>query len=467
LPTSDPGTGPIPRSLEANPAKPSADLTGSHAGGTHLGDSRVGVSLTLDFSKRLNPAPLVLTATAYTRTTGVLSKSNDDFYDVVGWGGLVEWKVFKGFSAFTEYVHEGRFEEEWPSNTELNDVGLGLAYQFSNGLSLVGGAQWGLLNNGGTPGQFVPDDGQTPIQFKVIGAPDVQVYAGLTWEVGLGTLDPDKDGLMGEFDKCPVTAEDADGFQDSDGCPDTDNDQDGVSDLKDNCPNQPEDVDGFEDADGCPEVDNDQDGILDNKDTCPIEAEDKDGFEDTDGCADLDNDHDGVPDLKDECLNEPQGAGGVKGCPVRDADRDGFVDEKDECPSEKEVVNGYQDQDGCPDKAPIEEKTLVLKGVNFESAKAILTPESYPALEDLVTQLQASPTVELEVSGHTDNRGNAAKNLDLSQARAQAVADFLIQRGVAANRLKVKGYGSSKPLSTNKSAEGRMLNRRVEFNRIK
>ena len=101
-----------------------------------------------------------------------------------------------------------------------------------------------------------------------------------------------------DADKCPNEAEDKDGFQDDDGCPDPDNDGDGIADAADKCPNEPEDKDGFQDDDGCPEPDNDSDGIPDAADKCPNEAEDKDGFQDDDGCPDPDNDGDGVLDAQ-------------------------------------------------------------------------------------------------------------------------------------------------------------------------
>ena len=135
--------------------------------------------------------------------------------------------------------------------------------------------------------------------------------------------DADQDGILDVYDACPEEAEDFDGFQDDDGCPDYDNDYDGIPDLEDNCPNDAEDYDGFEDSDGCPDPDNDQDRILDIHDECPDEAEDFDGFEDDDGCPDYDNDNDGIPDVDDECPNQP------------------------------ETFNGFEDQDGCPDQLNI------------------------------------------------------------------------------------------------------------------
>jgi hypothetical protein len=93
--------------------------------------------------------------------------------------------------------------------------------------------------------------------------------------------DKDGDGIPNKTDQCREQAEDADGFQDEDGCPDPDNDADGILDDSDRCPNEPEDPDDFRDDDGCPEPDNDEDGVLDADDRCPHEDEND---EQKDGC---------------------------------------------------------------------------------------------------------------------------------------------------------------------------------------
>jgi outer membrane protein OmpA-like peptidoglycan-associated protein len=98
--------------------------------------------------------------------------------------------------------------------------------------------------------------------------------------------DSDLDGIYDNVDRCPNAAEDMDGFEDADGCPDVDNDGDGVPDVDDDCPNMAEDLDGFNDMDGCPDVDNDGDGIRDADDRCPNAAENFNRVEDTDGCPD-------------------------------------------------------------------------------------------------------------------------------------------------------------------------------------
>lgn len=107
--------------------------------------------------------------------------------------------------------------------------------------------------------------------------------------------------------------------------------------------------------------------------------------------------------------------------------------------------------------------TLVLQGVNFQTGRAELTPDSIPVLDDAAKQLVAHADLKVEVGGHTDSSGNAASNLTLSQQRAEAVRDYLIGQGVAADRLSAKGYGDAVPLADNATAAGRARNRRVEL----
>ncbi|MBK7861954.1 MAG: hypothetical protein IPJ65_25725 [Archangiaceae bacterium] len=105
-------------------------------------------------------------------------------------------------------------------------------------------------------------------------------------ETADAATDDDHDGVKGAADKCPTQAEDHDGFEDDDGCPELDNDDDGIPDEQDKCRNEAEDKDGFQDDDGCPDPDNDLDGIPDGKDLCPLKPEDKNGVSDDDGCPD-------------------------------------------------------------------------------------------------------------------------------------------------------------------------------------
>jgi uncharacterized protein (TIGR03382 family) len=294
---------------------------------------------------------------------------------------------------------------------------------------------------------------------KGYGTPGFRVFAGLAWVAPEGKSEPkpeplpepapapkppadtDGDGLTDDKDACVNEAEDKDGFEDADGCPDLDNDKDGVTDTGDACVSEPETQNGYQDADGCPDQvpDTDGDGLTDDKDRCAKEAEDKDGFEDADGCPDPDNDKDGV------------------------------VDAADKCPAEPETINGVKDDDGCPDKGKVKvlvegEKIVILDKVYFANNKATLLPKSFPLMKQVAQVLRANSQIELvRVEGHTDDKGDDGANLTLSKARAEAVRERLIQEGIAAERLEAVGYGEARPVATNKTAKGRETNRRVEF----
>ncbi len=106
---------------------------------------------------------------------------------------------------------------------------------------------------------------------------------------------------------------------------------------------------------------------------------------------------------------------------------------------------------------------ITLRNVFFETGSAKLKPTSYAELGRLTQLLNDMPTLRIEISGHTDNKGGYANNKRLSEARAKAVVTFLISEGIPAERLEYKGYSSDQPVADNKTAAGRALNRRVEF----
>ena len=109
------------------------------------------------------------------------------------------------------------------------------------------------------------------------------------------------------------------------------------------------------------------------------------------------------------------------------------------------------------------DKTLTLNYINFETGSATLTVNSRYELDNLVTGLNTYPGVVIEVAGHTDNTGDPAANLSLSQARAASVVKYLTDRGISEGRLRARGYGDTKPLAPNDSEENRAKNRRTEF----
>lgn len=109
------------------------------------------------------------------------------------------------------------------------------------------------------------------------------------------------------------------------------------------------------------------------------------------------------------------------------------------------------------------EEKVVLRNIFFDTDKSVLKTESFPELNRLQKLLTDNPSLKIEISGHTDNRGSYNHNMELSKARAKAVVDYLISKGIAGNRLSSRGASWNEPVSTNDSEEGRQQNRRVEF----
>lgn len=288
-----------------------------------------------------------------------------------------------------------------------------------------------------------------------------------------GLRDHDDDGIRTKEDYCPLKAEDLDGFNDYDGCPDSDNDNDGIIDSLDTCPNTAEDLDAFEDSDGCPEEDNDQDGIKDVSDSCPNIKEDLDQWKDDDGCPDDDDDvdRDRVLDAYDKCPQVKEDMDNFEdddGCPDTDNDQDGIPDTHDKCPDHQEVVNGYKDKDGCPDKEsdkykPYRPPYHPVPSINFHSNAALLLPGIEPHLEDIVETLNEWPKVTITLIGHADPFEKRPDIISLQ--RAKATKKFLVDRGIDPQRISIEGKGRKDPRASNKTAAGRFENRRVEIER--
>ncbi len=236
--------------------------------------------------------------------------------------------------------------------------------------------------------------------------------------------------------------------------PDADGDH--TPDFRDSCPQVP-----ALSEDGCP-ADSDHDGIADPDDLCPYEA----GASEK-GCPDPDPDEDGVVLPCDICPKEKGTP--PDGCPVRDSDGDGFLDDEDECVNEPETKNGFEDDDGCPDEVPkeVEKFTGAIEGIQFFQGSAKIRATSEKKLQEAVDVLAKFPSVRLEITGHTSSEGDDEFNQKLSEDRAQAVVDWLVERGVSRDRLKARGAGSSEPVADNDTALGRTQNRRIEFKILK
>lgn len=424
---------------------------------------------TLDFGEGSRKVPVALHL-----NTGAFLTPGVNRHSLLGGFGL-EASPAQFVTLFADFSSEIRFTTITNRTDIWRDrffISPGIRINTPAGVYLYACADLGLSALAGN-GRI--DWSNTPYNYSTTAAPKLGVQFALGWTSFLTAQDDDKDGIKNDDDRCPKDAEDVDGFEDSDGCPDLDNDSDGIPDLKDKCPNKAEDTDGFEDTDGCPDPDNDGDGIVDIKDQCPTTAEDFDGFEDKDGCPDLDNDKDGVADSLDRCPNDPEDPDNYQdddGCPDIDNDKDGIPDLKDQCPNEPENFNGKDDQDGCPDtvtKVPKSNmpKHQVLFGVHFKSGKAEMTFDSYRFLEPIVAELKKYPDIEVEIRGHTDSIGSYSSNMRLSQKRAESVRQYLLSQGVNGERMRAIGFGPSSPIADNRTAAGRGKNRRIEIVRIK
>jgi len=139
---------------------------------------------------------------------------------------------------------------------------------------------------------------------------------------------------------------------------------------------------------------------------------------------------------------------------LRDSDEDGIKDADDKC--ESTPANTLVDSSGC-------EFSGVLEGVTFASGAAKLTNESTAILDQVIGALKTNTAVSISIQAHTDNRGSARVNMDLSRKRAETVVRYLMKGGIDLSRLSAIGYGESRPRKSNRTAEGRSANRRVEI----
>ena len=272
----------------------------------------------------------------------------------------------------------------------------------------------------------------------------MQHFLGLTFK--FGAKDTDGDGIYDKDDACPEVA----GLKQFNGCPDTD--ADGIEDSKDACP----DVAGPVEFNGCPDTDGD--GIADKDDACPEVA----GIKSLNGCPDADGD--GIADKDDKCpsVKGPKENGG---CPWPDRDGDKVLDKDDKCPD----VAGTVANQGCPEVSDEAIKRLndYAKTILFDSGKSSFQKQTYPVLEAITAILKEYPNSKFSIEGHTDSDGSDASNQTLSENRAAAVKDYLIEKGIASSRLSSVGFGEKSPIDSNKTKAGKANNRRTEVKLVK
>ena len=318
--------------------------------------------------------------------------------------------------------------------------GAGLTFWFTENVGLALETTYkvsqGLGNDRSVPGDAYTPDAPSHFQHSL----------GITFQ--FGGKDTDGDGIYDKDDACPEVA----GLKQFNGCPDTDGD--GIIDGSDACPTDF----GLAALNGCP--DKDGDGIADKDDACPDTA----GLAAFQGCPDTDKD--GIADKDDKCptVAGPKSNGG---CPVLDADKDGVPDLEDDCPT----VAGPVSNKGCPEVTPevVESLKIQARSVFFNTGKSTFkagdaaTIASLDAMREI---LKNYPNAKFSIEGHTDSDGSDKFNQKLSEDRANAVRNVLIEKGVKSENLTAVGFGESKPVASNKTKTGKAQNRRTEVRHI-
>ena len=260
--------------------------------------------------------------------------------------------------------------------------------------------------------------------------------------IKFGGTDTDGDGVYDKFDDCI----DVPGLVAFNGCPDSDGD--GIKDSEDACPNEA----GLAIMNGCPDADGD--GIADKDDACPNAK----GTKENKGCPDSDGD--GVVDKDDKCVSQA-GPAANAGCPWPDTDGDSILDKDDKCPNEAGVAS----EGGCPEIISNEAQmgmNSFAKAILFHTEKATFKAGVTKELDGMLAIMNKFPLAEFAVKGYTDTTGSVSGNLKLSDKRANAVKNYLVENGIDASRLTAKGYGQDSPIDTNDTRAGRTNNRRVE-----
>lgn len=272
----------------------------------------------------------------------------------------------------------------------------------------------------------------------------MQHFAGIIFK--FGGKDSDGDGIYDKDDACPNEF----GLVQFNGCPD--NDSDGIVNADDACPDQF----GLAEFQGCPDTDGD--GVPDKNDECV----DVKGLKEFNGCPDTDGD--GVPDKDDKCA-DVKGPKENQGCPWPDRDGDKVLDKDDRCPD----VAGTIANNGCPEisEAVIKSLNDYAKTILFESGKTSFEQRTFVVLQNITAILKEYPSAKFSIEGHTDSDGRDDTNQKLSEDRAAAVKNYLIENGIDSSRLSSKGFGESTPIDSNKTRAGKANNRRVEVKLVK
>lgn len=289
-----------------------------------------------------------------------------------------------------------------------------------------------------------------------------------------GPVDTDQDGVMDPDDLCVSTPAGEHPDPERRGCPIGDQDGDAVLDNEDLCVTTPAGEHPDAARRGCPQGDQDGDGVLDPADQCVAQAAGPTPDPTHAGCPDGDDDSDTVRNQLDLCRAVAQGPNpdpARAGCPRSDRDNDTIWDEQDHCPDQPGAPNPDPSRNGCPGLVRVANGLIQLTSpVFFATNRDVILPRSFPILTAVADAMRASEGIRrVSVEGHTDDAGNATRNMGLSERRAASVVRWLVDHGIHMSRLESHGFGPTRPLVTTAGLRGRTLrdaraqNRRVDF----
>lgn len=362
---------------------------------------------------------------------------------------------------------------------------LGAHYSIARTFQVGIGAGLGLLREPGTPDvrgllrlAYAPMGSLKPKDSDGDGVPDHQ--DACRDEAGEANTDPmkhgcprppvdtDGDGLVDPLDLCPTEPAGTNPDLNKKGCPRRDLDKDGFFDDEDLCVDEAAGNRADPDKKGCPLRDKDGDGVFDPQDLCVDVSAGAHPDPNKKGCPDSDTDSDGVYDAQDQCRDLSAGMfpdTAKPGCPLPDRDRDLVPDPVDACPDKAGAPSTDPKKHGCPGLVETRDgRIVILQQVFFATGKDTILKKSFKVLDAVASVLKSTPQIkQVGIEGHTDDKGQPDMNRDLSDRRAKSVLQYLVSHGVEASRLQAKGFGPDRPVADNKTAKGRSLNRRTDF----
>jgi outer membrane protein OmpA-like peptidoglycan-associated protein len=247
-----------------------------------------------------------------------------------------------------------------------------------------------------------------------------------------------------------------------------------VLDADDQCVTEPAGERPDPNRRGCPIHDTDGDGVLDTDDRCIATPQGPNPDPERRGCPDGDEDSDGVRNGLDQCRTTPQGSNpdpARPGCPRSDRDGDTVFDEYDRCPDQPGAPSSDPARNGCPGLVRVQNGYIQINSpVFFATNRDRILPRSFPVLTAVSEALRGNNDIRrVSIEGHTDDVGPEARNMGLSERRAESVLRWLTEHGVAASRLEAHGFGETRPLRAPAGLRGRAQrdaraqNRRVDF----